>query len=180
MKLNNHLFESALFIESPNHDTRPKGLAIDLIVIHAISLPLGQYITENIIKLFTNNLDPKDDDSFKEISELKVSSHILITRTGEIIQFVPFNKRAWHAGVSNYMGRENCNNFSIGIELEGTDYEEFDNKQYETLNKVLESLFEEYDIHIDHVVGHSEIAPNRKTDPGPFFDWNKLCLGNRK
>ena len=175
MQLHNHQLEGIHFLPSPNFDSRP-GKEISLIVIHAISLPVGNYDTELICDLFTNQLDIKKDPSFSGLSELKVSSHLLITRTGRLIQFVPFNLRAWHAGVSNYNGRENCNDFSIGIELEGCDFDKFTEEQYSRLNECLQLLIHEYSIPRFNIVGHSDIAPGRKTDPGPYFDWNKISV----
>jgi AmpD protein len=126
--------------------------------------------------LFTNNLKIDLHPSFQDLKDLRVSSHLLITRIGEIIQFVPFNLRAWHAGISSYEGRENCNDFSIGIELEGCDHEIFTAEQYHALNQILRILADEYAITRENIVGHSDIAPGRKTDPGPFFMWNKIKL----
>jgi AmpD protein len=146
---------------------------ISLLVIHNISLPPGEYGGGYIEKLFTNNLDPNDHAYFSEIYDLKVSSHLLIERDGSLVQFVPFNKKAWHAGVSSFEGRENCNEFSIGIELEGTDDDTYTEDQYRALidiTKVLMLVFQ--DIKKENIVGHSDIAPGRKTDPGKAFDWH--------
>lgn len=139
-------------------------------------MPLGNYDTSLIRDLFTNNLKIDLHSSFQDLKDLRVSSHLLITRIGEIIQFVPFNLRAWHAGISSYEGRENCNDFSIGIELEGCDHEIFTAEQYHALNQILRTLANEYAITRENIVGHSDIAPGRKTDPGPFFMWNKIKL----
>lgn len=161
----------ARFIASPNHDDRP-DTSITLAVIHNISLPPGEYGSNGIIELFTNCLNPLAHPYFAEISQLKVSSHFLIRRDGSLIQFVPCSKRAWHAGQSNWQGRERCNDFSVGIELEGSDYDAFEDAQYLRLNQLLSALKSAYPI--EAVVGHSDIAPGRKTDPGPYFDWSKI------
>ena len=161
----------AQFIESPNHDSREID-DINLIVIHNISLPPNNYGGEGVIDLFTNQLNTNDHPYYAEIAHLKVSSHFFIRRDGSLIQFVPCTKRAWHAGVSKWEGREKCNDFSIGIELEGSDFEAFEPKQYDTLKLLIESLKMTYPI--QSVVGHSDIAPGRKTDPGPYFNWNEI------
>ena len=157
---------------SPFFNKRPKDIKISLIVIHCISLPEGDFLNSNVMDLFQNKLDCNKHPSFKSLKDLKVSAHLFIRRNGEIIQFVPFDKCAWHAGESSFNDRDNCNNFSIGIELEGTVQEEFTDKQYEVLNPVILKLKEEYKI--NHIVGHSDIAPDRKIDPGPHFDWERL------
>ncbi|MEK9649489.1 MAG: 1,6-anhydro-N-acetylmuramyl-L-alanine amidase AmpD [Gammaproteobacteria bacterium] len=175
MQIKNHQLERIKFIPSPNFDSRPSE-EISLVVIHAISLPVGNYDTSLIIDLFTNSLDTELHPSFRDLKTLKVSSHILITRLGEIIQFVSFNQRAWHAGVSIFNGREKCNDFSIGIELEGCDYEAFTSQQYYSLNKILKTIVKEYSIPHLNIVGHSDIAPGRKTDPGNFFEWERIKL----
>ena len=161
----------AQFIESPNHDLREID-DINLIVIHNISLPPNNYGGEGVIDLFTNQLNTNDHPYYAEIVHLKVSSHFFIRRDGSLIQFVPCTKRAWHAGISKWEGREKCNDFSIGIELEGSDFEAFEPKQYDTLKLLIESLKITYPI--QSVVGHSDIAPGRKTDPGPYFNWNEI------
>lgn len=161
----------AQFIESPNHDLREID-DINLIVIHNISLPPNNFGGEGVIDLFTNQLNTNDHPYYAEIAHLKVSSHFFIRRDGSLIQFVPCTKRAWHAGVSKWEGREKCNDFSIGIELEGSDFEAFEPKQYDTLKLLIESLKMTYPI--QSVVGHSDIAPGRKTDPGPYFNWNEI------
>ncbi len=158
-------------IDSPNFDQRPAG-DIDLIVIHNISLPPKDYGGNGIIELFTNQLDPAQHPYYAQIAELKVSSHFLIRRNGDLIQFVSCLDRAWHAGQSCWQGRERCNDFSIGIELEGDDDSAFENLQYVTLNQLLARLHSQYPI--QSVAGHSDIAPGRKTDPGPFFDWHRV------
>jgi AmpD protein len=167
----------ARFIESPNQDERPAGNSstpseITLAVIHNISLPPQQYGGDGVIALFTNQLDPDAHPYYAEIYQLKVSSHFFIRRDGSLIQFVPCNQRAWHAGVSTWKGRERCNDFSVGIELEGSDVDAFEAAQYSTLNNLLSALKQTYPI--TDVVGHSDIAPGRKTDPGPYFDWAQI------
>lgn len=159
-------------VASPNCDERPPGCSIDLIVIHNISLPPGEFGGDGVIELFTNRLNPEVHPYFREIHHLKVSAHFFIRRNGELIQFVPCDKRAWHAGVSQWQGRERCNDFSIGIELEGDDETPFEAAQYATLNALLAALKEAYPI--TTVTGHSDIAPGRKTDPGPCFDWGRV------
>jgi AmpD protein len=159
-------------IASPNLDERPSNTAIDLIVIHNISLPPNQYGGDGIVQLFTNQLNPKEHIYYADIYTRKVSAHFLIRRDGEVMQFVSCLARAWHAGVSTWQGRERCNDFSIGIELEGSDDEAFEPKQYLALSELVNALKQSYPI--KHIVGHSDIAPGRKTDPGPYFDWSKL------
>ena len=170
LSIKDHLIEEADYFKSPNQSDRSEN--IDLIVIHCISLPEGSFENDNPKKLFLNQLDFDKHDSFKSLKGLKVSAHILIERNGSLIQFVPFNKCAWHAGESNYAGRDSCNEFSIGIELKGSIKEEFTSKQYLVLNNLLYLLKEEYGEM--NIVGHSEIAPNRKNDPGPFFNWDMI------
>ncbi len=159
---------------SPNHDSRPKNTAIDLIVVHSISLPPGEYGGESIEHFFQNKLDKNAHPYFAEIHQMQVSSHVLIKRSGEIVQFVPFHKRAWHAGQSNYQGRERCNDFSIGIELEGTDSDIFEDNQYQRLAQLITTLKSSYPAITDNITGHSDISPGRKKDPGSGFDWDKL------
>ena len=159
-------------VNSPNFDARPDNYAIDMIVIHNISLPPNQYGGNGIMELFTNQLDPNEHPYYAEIHTRKVSSHFLIRRDGEIIQFVSCLNRAWHAGVSKWQNRERCNDFSVGIELEGSDFETFELEQYETLNNLIEILQKSYPI--QHIAGHSDIAPGRKTDPGPYFEWAQI------
>lgn len=170
LSIKNHLIEGADYFLSPNQSDRSEN--IELVVIHCISLPEGSFNNDNPTKLFLNELDFEKHDSFKSLEGLKVSAHILIERNGSLIQFVPFNKCAWHAGQSNYAGRDRCNEFSIGIELKGSIKEEFTNDQYSVLNDLLDLLKKEYG-DMD-VVGHSEIAPNRKNDPGPYFNWDLI------
>ena len=155
---------------SPNFNERPAG-EISLLVVHNISLPPGEFGGPWIDALFTGTIDPDAHPFFAEIAHLRVSAHCLIRRDGEIVQYVPFDKRAWHAGVSSWQGRERCNDFSIGIEMEGTDFEPFTEAQYRSLASVTELLIKHYPISLDAITGHSDIAPGRKTDPGPEFDW---------
>ena len=161
----------AHLIASPNVDKRPQQ-EISLIVIHNISLPPNQYGGEGVIELFTNTLNPETHPYYAEIAHLKVSSHFFIRRDGSLIQFASCLARAWHAGVSNWQGRERCNDFSIGIELEGSDFEAFEPHQYETLKSLINALKQAYPIQA--ITGHSDIAPDRKTDPGPYFDWSLI------
>ena len=175
MKINNHWLTSAHKINSPNSDQRDDENDISLIVIHCISLPEGQFNTPFIEQLFTNQLNAQSHPSFAKICQLQVSSHIVIQRDGLITQYVPFNKRAWHAGISEYQGREKCNDFSIGIELEGTECCPYTEKQYLQLTALIHCLIQAYPkLNLENITGHSDIAPQRKTDPGKFFDWDKL------
>ena len=166
------LLAGARQIPSPNFDERTPGMPIELIVIHNISLPPGKFGGNGVVELFTNCLDPEQHPYYREIHQLRVSSHFFIRRDGGLIQFVPCLKRAWHAGISYWQGRERCNDFSIGIELEGDDYSPFEEAQYVTLAQLLDALRTAYPI--VGITGHSDIAPGRKTDPGPFFDWDKV------
>jgi len=159
-------------IDSPNCDDRPVGVAVDLVVIHNISLPPGEFGGDGVVELFTNRLNPDEHPYYREIYQRKVSAHFFIRRNGELVQFVSCDKRAWHAGVSAWQGRERCNDFSIGIELEGTDDMLFDERQYPVLENLLEVIGKSYPI--SGMAGHSDIAPGRKTDPGPYFDWVRL------
>ena len=169
------LLDVAEQIPSPNQDDRPEACDPDLIVVHSISLPPGEFGGAYIEQLFTNRLDPRAHPYFGEIAGLEVSAHLLIRRGGELIQFVPFHRRAWHAGDSSFEGRDRCNDFSIGIELEGTDDGDFTDAQYRVLVDVVEALSETYpSLSPPRIAGHSEIAPGRKTDPGPGFDWEML------
>jgi len=164
--------EGARFVASPNHDERPDSEPPSLLVIHGISLPPGEYGGPWIDALFTNKLDPEAHPYFADIHQLRVSSHLLIRRDGELVQYVPFDKRAWHAGVSSYNGRERCNDFSIGIELEGSDDEPYEAAQYRVLAECVGALLAAYpELSAERITGHSDIAPGRKTDPGPHFDW---------
>ena len=162
----------ARHLPSPNCDARPEGAAIELIVIHNISLPPGVFDGDAVIDLFTNRLDWNAHPYYQGIRGLEVSAHFFIRRDGSLIQFVPCALRAWHAGASNWQGRERCNDFSIGIELEGSDDLPFTDAQYATLVPLLATLKTAYPIQA--VVGHSDIAPGRKTDPGPHFVWQRL------
>jgi N-acetyl-anhydromuramoyl-L-alanine amidase len=162
-------------VDSPNHDERPGAAAPDLIIVHGISLPPGEYGEAWIDRLFTNTLPPAAHPYFAQIAELKVSSHLLIRRTGELVQYVPFHMRAWHAGASSYCGRERCNDFSIGIEMEGADESAYEPEQYRRLSDAILSLCLAYpSLSLDRIVGHSDVAPGRKTDPGSAFDWERL------
>ena len=169
------LLAGARQVPSPNHDERPAGSVPELIVVHCISLPPGCFGGPHIERLFTNCLDPGEHPYFEEICGLEVSAHALIRRDGEVVQFVPFHRRAWHAGPSCYAGRERCNDFSVGIELEGTDDGTYEAVQYERLAELVRALGTAYPGLADApLVGHSDIAPGRKTDPGPGFDWARL------
>ena len=159
-------------VESPNCDDRPDGVEVSLVVLHSISLPPGEYGGDSIERLFTNGLDPAAHPYFAEIRGLRVSSHFLVRRDGELIQFVPVERRAWHAGASSWRGRSRCNDFSIGIELEGSEDQGFEDRQYAALISLLRSL--QAELPIRDIAAHSEIAPGRKTDPGPRFDWTRL------
>jgi len=164
--------EGVRHASSPNCDDRPEGCGIDLLVIHNISLPPGQFGGGFIEDLFLNRLDPAAHPFFSTIADLRVSSHLLIRRNGEVIQYVPFQKRAWHAGVSQFCGRTRCNDFSIGIELEGSDELPYEPVQYRYLADLTRLLMATWlAITHDRIVGHSDIAPGRKTDPGAIFDW---------
>ncbi|AMP11632.1 N-acetylmuramoyl-L-alanine amidase family protein [Collimonas arenae] len=156
---------------SPNCDARPAGCSADLLVIHNISLPPGQFGGPYIADLFSNRLDYDAHPYFDQLRPLRVSSHFLILRDGGVVQFVSANDRAWHAGVSSFEGRERCNDFSIGIELEGSDFEQFSDLQYQALATLTHALRLRYPLAA--VTGHEHIAPGRKTDPGPFFDWTQ-------
>jgi AmpD protein len=175
MNIKNHCFIDIPFISSPNFNNRPNENDISLLVIHCISLPPNKFGGNYIADLFCNQLNPNAHPYFETIYQLEVSAHLLIRRDGECVQFVPFNKRAWHAGVSNFQRRENCNDFSIGIELEGSETMDYCEVQYETLNKIIATLRKTYP-KLTNIVGHSDIAPDRKTDPGDSFNWSKLTF----
>jgi len=161
--------------ESPNFDDRPENTQVDMLVIHSISLPPAEYGNDYVEQLFQNSLDPGEHKYFEEISDLKVSAHFFIKRDGQIIQFVSLDKRAWHAGVSSWQGQEKCNDFSIGIELEGCDEEEYTDFQYSSLTDLTKQIQSHFPkIAKERIVGHSDIAPGRKTDPGPRFDWERF------
>lgn len=159
-------------VPSPNCGPRPADTVPDLLVVHNISLPPGNYGGDAIERFFTNCLDCDEHPFYEEIRGVQVSSHLLIRRDGELLQFVNFQERAWHAGASCFSGRENCNDFSIGVELEGTDEDPYTEQQYRVLVGVTRALREVYpEMRNENIVGHAEISPGRKTDPGPAFDW---------
>lgn len=166
--------DGACRIDSPNFDDRPAGTLVSLVVIHAISLPPGQFGGRGIEDLFTNKLDPTEHPYFAQISSMRVSAHFLIRRNGDLLQFVSCDKRAWHAGRSSWSGRDRCNDFSIGVELEGDDQTPFDEAQYDCLADLLRALSAAYPLR--DIAGHSEVAPGRKTDPGPWFEWQRVSL----
>jgi N-acetyl-anhydromuramoyl-L-alanine amidase len=159
-------------LDSPNFGSRPNSAVIDLIVIHSISLPPGLYGGKQVQKLFMNQLDWHEHPYFKSIAGIQVSSHFYVDRNGKLWQFVSGDQRAWHAGQSSFMGRDNCNDFSVGIELEGLEGQTFEPAQYQRLAALCNSLRHRYPI--THVIGHEHIAPGRKFDPGPGFDWSSL------
>jgi AmpD protein len=161
------------YVPSPNYDDRPDGHVVSLIVIHAISLPPSQFGSGDIERLFTNTLDRHAHPCFAQIAALRVSAHFLIRRDGEAVQFVSCDKRAWHAGISCWQGRQACNDFSIGIELEGCDELPFEDAQYDRLIGLIELLRAHYPVAA--LAGHADIAPGRKTDPGPCFAWQRLA-----
>ena len=163
---------------SPNQDDRPEGSDPELIIIHGISLPPGEFGGPCVMQLFTNCLDWDAHPYFAEIRGLKVSSHLFIRRDGNLMQFVPFSRRAWHAGASCYRGRHDCNDFSIGIELEGEDETPYSDSQYEALIRTVDALQATYDsLCPRRIVGHCDVSPDRKSDPGPAFDWLRLYDG---
>ena len=164
--------QAARAVPSPNFGFRPEGTRIDLIVLHSISLPPGVYGGPEVEQLFTNQLDWSAHPYFEQIRGMEVSAHFFIRRTGELVQFVDAEARAWHAGASCWRGRSNCNDDSIGIELEGLEGERFEAPQYETLTRLCQQLRARFPI--EHIAGHEHIAPGRKQDPGPGFDWSLL------
>lgn len=164
-------------IASPNYDHRSAGAKIDLLVIHNISLPPDQFSGSGIVKFFTNQLDTDAHPYYAQLKGVQVSSHFLIRRDGGIVQFVACSQRAWHAGVSSWQGRSRCNDFSIGIELEGSDYVPFTDRQYAALARLTRRLQRVYPIR--SIAGHSDIAPARKTDPGAYFDWPRYLAAIR-
>lgn len=175
MNIINHLLSNSTYIDSPNCDDRPDPADINLLVVHCISLPPGEYDNLYIDQLFCNQLNGDEHSYFKNIFELKVSAHLLIKRDGRCVQYVQFNRRAWHAGISSYQGREKCNDYSIGIELEGTEHTPYTDQQYYCLAEVIKALLKNYPaLSKQRITGHSDIAPGRKTDPGASFDWSKL------
>ena len=172
------LLDPARFCESPNHDDRPDAADPTLIVIHGISLPPGEFGGREVEHLFMNQLDWDAHPFFEEIRGLEVSAHLFIRRDGSVIQFVPLTKRAWHAGASRFRGRDCCNDYSIGIELEGEDETRYDDRQYPTLWGVILAICAAFPgITPRDIAAHSDIAPQRKTDPGPAFDWFRLYDG---
>lgn len=172
------LLTGARQVISPHCDERPAGTVADLIVIHGISLPPGEFGGPWIDRLFTGGLPPDAHPYFRDIAGRRVSAHALIRRDGEIVQYVPFGERAWHAGVSEYRGRAACNDFSIGIELEGEDETAYEEAQYSSLRALIAALLEAYpSLSRERIAGHNDIAPGRKSDPGPAFEWAKLAGG---
>ena len=177
MKIENHWLNQATKVPSPNFDGRPLDTDISLIVVHCISLPPEQFGGRYIDQLFCNQLNPDQHPYFKQIYQTKVSAHLLIKRNGELTQYVAFNQRAWHAGTSEYKGRKKCNDYSIGIELEGTGTQEYTDEQYKQLTQVIKTLRLHYPgLSQQAIVGHSDVAPGRKTDPGDSFNWVKIKL----
>jgi N-acetyl-anhydromuramoyl-L-alanine amidase len=174
LSVNNGWLSGARRAVSPNCEPRPEGCEPDLLVIHNISLPPGEYGGECIEQFFCNCLDWDQHPFFEEIRDVRVSAHLLIRRDGELVQFVNFDQRAWHAGVSSFDQRDNCNDFSIGIELEGTDEDPYSAEQYTALVAATAALMKVYPgLAPERIAGHSDIAPERKTDPGPAFDWER-------
>ncbi|MDO5103281.1 MAG: 1,6-anhydro-N-acetylmuramyl-L-alanine amidase AmpD [Lautropia sp.] len=159
-------------LHSPNQDDRPAGMLIDTIILHYISLPPEHFRGEAVAQLFTNTLDCQAHPYFEGLAGLTVSAHYFVRRHGQLIQFVPPEKRAWHAGVSQLLGRARCNDFSIGIELEGSSLRPFTDSQYRSLLGLLRQLFSTYPIR--YIAGHSDVSPGRKQDPGPYFEWQRL------
>ena len=173
-----HWLDTVKHTPSPNFDARPSDCSIDLMVIHNISLPPGVFTGDDVEAFFLNQLDHNKHPFFEEIRELKVSSHLFIRRNGDAQQFVALDDRAWHAGQSSWQGKERCNDFSIGIELEGTDDQTYTDAQYATLIQLTQKIQQHYPaITNERIVGHSDIAPGRKTDPGPHFDWSRYRQG---
>jgi len=174
LTINKGICEQAKFVSSPNFDERPLDSVPETIIIHSISLPPGDYTTNSVEEFFSNRLKPEEHDYFEGICHLQVSAHFFIRRTGKIIQFVNANERAWHAGVSECLGKTCVNDFSIGIEMEGWDEADdgFTELQYQTLLELSESLSATYEIPVSHYFRHSDIAPDRKNDPGPYFKWD--------
>ncbi|PYE39075.1 1,6-anhydro-N-acetylmuramyl-L-alanine amidase AmpD [Psychrobacter fozii] len=186
MTIKDGLLSTATWLASPNKNMRPADMNIDTIVIHNISLPPNDFGacdtdgTHYVKALFTNQLDWNAHPYFQTIEGAEVSAHLFIERDGSITQFVNFNERAWHAGRSSYLGRPECNNYSIGIELEGSDFTPFTDRQYDRLAQVVSAIYEAYPKTRRHLTGHSDIAPGRKTDPGDYFEWTKLREGISK
>lgn len=174
LDLRTGILTSAKYVASPNCDARPENVPVDVLVVHSISLPPGHYGGPFIEQFFCNCLDPVQHEYFSEICHLKVSSHFLIRRAGELLQFVPTHLRAWHAGQSHFNNRTNVNDFSVGVELEGTNDELYADAQYDKLTQLTRALMSAYPgIRTSTLVAHSDIAPGRKTDPGQHFDWNR-------
>jgi AmpD protein len=168
-------YAGARRVPSPNCDDRPPGVVADLVVLHGISLPPGEFGGPWIDALFTNALPPDGHPYFAGVASLKVSAHALVRRDGEVVQYVPFQRRAWHAGVSSWQGRERCNDYSVGVELEGTDASPYESAQYAALARLLAALMRACPtLSPERMVGHSDVAPGRKTDPGISFDWPLL------
>ncbi len=168
-------FDGARIVPSPHREPRPEGIAVDLLVVHGISLPAGSFGGPWVEALFTGTLDTDAHPDFAPLTGLRVSSHLFIRRDGELVQFVALDERAWHAGVSSFDGRDNCNDFAIGIELEGTDTVPYTDRQYRMLARVAHQIMDAWPaITGDRLVGHADIAPGRKTDPGPAFDWHRF------
>ena len=168
----NGWFDGARRVPSPNSDSRPPGSEVSLLVLHSISLPRGKYGGDAIERLFTNRLDARLDPAFADLAALRVSSHFLVRRNGELVQFVPVRARAWHAGASRWRARERCNDFSVGVELEGVDDAPFERVQYDRLARLLRTLMVQ--LPLRELAAHSDVAPGRKTDPGRGFDWRRL------
>lgn len=175
MRIDNGSLDVARQHPSRNCDDRLDGADVDLVVVHGISLPPAEFGGPWIDQLFTNKLDPEQHVYFREIHEQRVSSHLLIRRDGEIVQYVPFNRRAWHAGESSFAGRPQCNDYAVGIEMEGTDDRPYEAIQYDMLADVIACLMREYPgISLERIAGHCDVSPGRKTDPGEAFDWQHL------
>lgn len=175
VNLQSGLLEPAIYKPSPHCDDRPTGMMIDMVVVHGISLPPGQFGTDAVEAFFCGQLDTASHPAYADIAALRVSSHLFIKREGTVVQFVPFTKRAWHAGESSFEGQTRCNDFSIGVELEGTDDLPYEKVQYQQLGAVVRAVMQAYPKVIPHrVVGHADIAPGRKTDPGHAFNWDYL------
>ena len=166
------LLREARYLASPNCDERPADTPVSLLLLHAISLPPGRYGSDDIERFFTNRLDPDAHPYFREIAALRVSAHFLVRRDGGVVQFVPVQRRAWHAGASCWRGRERCNDFSIGVELEGTDDSAFEPLQYRSLRELVCAL--RAALPLQDIAAHSDVAPGRKSDPGAQFDWPRL------
>ena len=175
LMMNKYILKKSTYIESENCDDRSPDIIVDTIIIHCISLPEKEYDNDYVISFFTNKLNFESHESFKDLENLKVSSHLFIRRSGEVIQFVPFNKKAWHAGKSRYKERENFNEFSIGIELEGSVDDSYTDNQYDRLKIVIQELKELYpSIKDSNILRHSDIAPDRKSDPGEHFSLDRI------